>query len=138
MEYNKRLATERRVKEAIETLDNVIYYTNLGTENDMKLIETRDILKRTITFNQLKMVLVPAAKLDAAIKQFEADGDYMMERELKEWIIDAPVAAIPLKEVPEECADCLAYYNAPSSCLALGRLVDGDRLPADCPIVTKE
>ena len=94
-----------------------------------------------------KMVLVPVAKLDAAIKQFETDGDYMMERELKEWITDAPVATIPLKKVPESCYDCPIKQFTQMECVYcevyggkenIDTHWENHTKPADCPIVTKE
>lgn len=93
-----------------------------------------------------KMVLVPMAALSSLKARVE--DDHPVYHHINEIIANAPIAAIPLKEVPTEgCHNCPArqftemeyvYCDLYEGKENTDAHWENHSKPADCPIVTKE
>ncbi|MFA5423128.1 MAG: hypothetical protein WC374_04660 [Phycisphaerae bacterium] len=82
-----------------------------------------------------KMVLVPVEAIYAIIGE-EMGLEHPDFTALRDAITNAPIAAIPLKEAPEDCSLC------PCQCVGICSVTMTEanykKRPANCPIVEKE
>jgi hypothetical protein len=79
--------------------------------------------------------------VEKAIEDFvpplEWDEPVDVKLEVKRLRREAPIAAIPLSKLPEDCDACLLFDGDIGVCILKGDAAHNGRRP-DCPIVTKE